>query len=443
MFSEFELKNATAKERAYRITENTKSRNKGRLVFEVKPSGAKYFYFQSFKDGKRSLKKIGTYIQTDKVNGITLAQAREKLNEMSSELARIDDDIDYKTHLKLKELAKMREKRKQAEQGTFSALLFCYVAQMRRDGKTSWDQVRKDLYRYVYKPHGQLMDLKANEIKEDDIINILSTMIAKGVTTKTNRIRSYLNAAFNVGAKTERDPLMRARQYISFNLKTNPVSLVPRQESFERVGERYLSASEIKLLWDKSEEELGVVVACILKFAMATGLRAGHEILTLKWSYLDEHEGLLDIPITKSKKSFVIPLNEYALETLERVRPYTFDSPYIFASGWGKLKNSGTHFRTDSLGSAVAKFCKKAPMNKFVPRDIRRTVKTHMGKAGIDKYIRDRLQNHALNDVSSKHYDRYDYLEEKRRAVRIWNEYLRGVLHPKSNVALLTGGRAS
>lgn len=31
------------------------------------------------------------------------------------------------------------------------------------------------------------------------------------------------------------------------------------------------------------------------------------------------------------------------------------------------------------------------------------------------KEIRDRIQNHCKKDISSKHYDRYDYFEEKWR----------------------------
>ena len=42
-----------------------------------------------------------------------------------------------------------------------------------------------------------------------------------------------------------------------------------------------------------------------------------------------------------------------------------------------------------------------------------------MGELGITKDLRDRLQNHALNDVSSKHYDRYEYLPEKRQALEM------------------------
>ena len=40
-------------------------------------------------------------------------------------------------------------------------------------------------------------------------------------------------------------------------------------------------------------------------------------------------------------------------------------------------------------------------------RDLRRTWKTLAGKAGVPKEIRDRLQNHILQDVSSKSYDRW------------------------------------
>ena len=51
---------------------------------------------------------------------------------------------------------------------------------------------------------------------------------------------------------------------------------------------------------------------------------------------------------------------------------------------------------------------------------MRRTAKTRMGEIGIDKTVRDRVQNHALTDVSAKHYDRWDYMPEKREALLKW-----------------------
>jgi intergrase/recombinase len=64
------------------------------------------------------------------------------------------------------------------------------------------------------------------------------------------------------------------------------------------------------------------------------------------------------------------------------------------------------------------------PIDAFTPRDIRRTVKTLMGKAGITKEMRDRIQNHAVSDVSGKHYDQYEYMPEKRAAMKTWERWL-------------------
>jgi len=40
----------------------------------------------------------------------------------------------------------------------------------------------------------------------------------------------------------------------------------------------------------------------------------------------------------------------------------------------------------------------------------------------------DRIQNHALQDVSSKSYDRWTYMPEKRAAMDRWDEFVRDLL---------------
>lgn len=71
----------------------------------------------------------------------------------------------------------------------------------------------------------------------------------------------------------------------------------------------------------------------------------------------------------------------------------------------------------------------------FTTRDLRRTWKTLAGKASISKIDRDRVQNHSMSDVSSKHYDRYEYLDEKAAAMQVWNDYVLDMLrrHPNEN----------
>jgi hypothetical protein len=64
-------------------------------------------------------------------------------------------------------------------------------------------------------------------------------------------------------------------------------------------------------------------------------------------------------------------------------------------------------------------------------RDLRRTWKTLAGKAGLSKEIRDRIQNHALQDVSSKSYDRWTYMPEKRAGMKQWNTFVAVLLRKK------------
>lgn len=63
-------------------------------------------------------------------------------------------------------------------------------------------------------------------------------------------------------------------------------------------------------------------------------------------------------------------------------------------------------------------------VDKFTNRDLRQTWKTLAGKAGLTKEERDLLQNHARHNVSSVHYDRYEYMNEKRAAVKKWGDWI-------------------
>lgn len=54
------------------------------------------------------------------------------------------------------------------------------------------------------------------------------------------------------------------------------------------------------------------------------------------------------------------------------------------------------------------------------------------GHAGLSKDDRDRLQCHAQSDVSSRHYDRYEYLKEKRQAMDKWSDWFRAEIEKAS-----------
>jgi integrase len=91
--------------------------------------------------------------------------------------------------------------------------------------------------------------------------------------------------------------------------------------------------------------------------------------------------------------------------------------------------------RTDSISKALNRFCQQTGMEPFQPRDLRTTFKTLTGGIGISKELRDRIQNHAFSDVSSKHYDRYEYLAEKRAGLEKWGRYLEQIIGGQFNQA--------
>lgn len=57
--------------------------------------------------------------------------------------------------------------------------------------------------------------------------------------------------------------------------------------------------------------------------------------------------------------------------------------------------------------------------------------------AGLDRFTRDLIQQHAKTDTGSKHYDRADYLPLVTDAMKRWDAWLASILaeHPADALA--------
>lgn len=88
------------------------------------------------------------------------------------------------------------------------------------------------------------------------------------------------------------------------------------------------------------------------------------------------------------------------------------DAAFLFP---GNAKEG--HLLSAEYSQQLRKFCLRTGFSEFTPRDIRRTFKTLAGGMGINTEMRDRLQNYKKLGVSTKHYERYDYLREKREII--------------------------
>ena len=78
------------------------------------------------------------------------------------------------------------------------------------------------------------------------------------------------------------------------------------------------------------------------------------------------------------------------------------------------------------------------------PHDFRRTVATGLAALGIAREDRLAVLGHAQDDVHGVHYDKYDRLAEKRRALELWEAHVAeivGLTPEKDNVVKLGGAR--
>lgn len=447
MWTDRSIKAIQPRKGSFRLSEDTNKRGGGRLVLEVKNNGAKYFFFQYFRKqagkSKRTYVTIGRFKDSAKTTGFSLSDARDEALKYEKILKQ---GLDVKTSIeegRLEEQKRIRKVDSAKLQGSLGQLIESYLAAMEADGKRSHESVRRSLRIYVNEPFPELIKRKADTVEADDIRLVLSRMIDKGVTTHTNRVRSYLHAAFSHGLKQDNNPRRYSKEAVKFNLKYNPVSFVPKQADFERVGEHVITEKEIKIIWEELPN-VSLVTSWAVKLALTTGQRLG-EIIRIRWVDIDFEDRLILIPATVSKNKIehIVPLDSLSWTVIEEMKEITGDYEHLFPSSHKGMMKDGSHIVNTTISKVIREYSNRhKKVRKFIARDIRRTVKTIMGKAGIDKAIRDRIQNHSLQDVSSKHYDRYDYLPEKRQALKVWNDYLDLIINPKKKVTHISKKRA-
>lgn len=83
---------------------------------------------------------------------------------------------------------------------------------------------------------------------------------------------------------------------------------------------------------------------------------------------------------------------------------------------------------SNTLSHATRRMCKAEGILRFTPRDLRRTFKSMALKHGLQKDILDKVQNHSQHDVSSRHYVRWGFIDEKREAMKAWDTTLKDIL---------------
>jgi integrase len=159
---------------------------------------------------------------------------------------------------------------------------------------------------------------------------------------------------------------------------------------------RTLAFNEYIRLIDEAPQHLRAAII----IAFNTGMRIG-EIRLLKWSFIDSKNGYIRLPkeVTKENKSKNIPINNHVKSVLGSV-PRALNHPYVITYRGSPIAHK------NGLKGSFKTACKNAKIphgrkteNGIIFHDIRRTVKTNMLSAGIDKVHRDLILGHSLQGM--------------------------------------------
>jgi integrase len=292
------------------------------------------------------------------------------------------------------------------ERNRLEPALDAYDADLARRKVVKRGEVISLLRRELLKPLG---NLELATLTRNDLVSRIGEVEASGRPGAAKELRKV--AAVFLGwcadhGKITASPLAGWRR----QRKT-------RAERLERPG-RALADWELPELW-KAADAQGWPFAAYLELLLLLGQRRT-ETMLMRWSDLDVEAKVWTVPaeITKSGRAHRVPLPRQAVEIL-RTHKRAAKTDLVFPglrnrpmTGWSKRL------------PAVYKLTTAVGMERWTLHDLRRTVRTGLGKLGVDRLIAELLLNHAISDELTAIYDRAEYWQQRTEAAQRWADHV-------------------
>ncbi len=420
------------------LTDETRARGVGRLRLRAGAAGSCRFFFRYARTaGELDTISLGAYDGKGEA-GLTLKDARAKANELSKVYQTGQRDL--RAHLdheaaeeraRIETAARARaHAERQATTGTLGNLLHGYIAHLSRQGKQSAQDARNIFRRNVLDEFPHLAAMRASDITHRDVSVILARLIDRGVGRSAGKLRSYLRAAFSEALSAEGEPTAHPDLH-GFELATNPAAQVPAKKlsAFNRTRERTLNEAELRAFLTALESRSGIARDAILLTLLLGGQRTA-QLVRVRPSDVDLSAAQITLLDGKGARQqprvHRLPLTQRAGEIVARLLEANGDKPFLITL------NGKVPVRSETLSRVVADISStmvsaKTAREPFELRDLRRTCETMMAKMGVAREIRAHVLSHGLGGVQSRHYDRHDYADEKRRALEAWDSRLREI----------------
>ena len=373
-------KAAKPKEKDYTINDG------GGLAMLIKSSGSKLWRFIYKIDGKQNRLSFGKY------PAVKLAAARDKANEAQDQLAKGIDPSETK-------------KQENQPINSFKLVTSQWLESIAHL-TTATTQIKKTsrLERLAFPILG---DMAINAIKSTDVLASLKPLIDKSQLETAHRLHSEISAIFAyaiVHGLTDYDPAQPvAKQIPAQKVRHRAAIIDPKL-----VGQ---------LLRDISNYQGTFTVQLAFRISPLLFQRPG-EIRQMMWADIDLVAREWRPYISKTDFYHIVPLSTQAVAILEEIKPLTGGGCYVFPSSRG----DGRPMSDNTIRTALKSLGYDSEM--MTAHGFRTTASTLLNEQGWSPDAIERQLAHAPRDSVRAAYNRAQYLEERRRMMQDWANYL-------------------
>lgn len=368
----------------------------GGLYLLVTPSGGKLWRFKYRYNNKSKTMAFGSYPE------ISLLDARKRRDDARRLLANGADP------------GAVRKAQKQAnieDTETFEVI----AREWHEKFKTTWTEghAQKLLRQLELNVFPWLGTRPIKKIKAPELLAVLRKTESRGVLEGAHRLRGICSQVFRYALATGRCERNPAQDLIG--------SLAPaREKHLAAITDPKKVGALLRAIDDYSGS---YVVKLALQLSPLVFTRPG-ELRHMEWSEVDFNEALWSIPAEKMKmrEPHLVPLSRQAISILKEIKKLTGASKYAFPSG----RTFDRPMSNNAILAAIRRMgYTKEEMTPHGFRAMARTILDEILQVRPD-FIEAQLA-HRVRDPLGRSYNRTQHLNERRKMMQTWADYLDGV----------------
>jgi len=404
-------------------------------------------YYLKGKPGSPKYMKLGRY-----PDGGTITRIKDE-KKVAYSCANLDEMRDLARELRNMAKNGQDPRREPASGGSFADEVKRYLERpvdKKKNKQISLPETERIFNRYVLPEWGEK---QVEAIVKQDVSNLLGKIANNKIKGPNGR----MIGTFNVARATRIQLSAFFNWYVAERADDRFRSPVVRNKTWAQGEgrERVLSHDEIRALW-KATAKVPVVYGAVVRMALLTMQRfhkvsrmlnadlkekvrvEGHTDESGQWTPTFEVADVWDPtrdddPFNKAPS--MVPLSSLARKTLDELPEIDGENPqgFVFTlkgegslQGWSKFKKNLDDLMKEEL---------KAKGIEFKPwqhRDLRRTARTIMSRAGVASDIAEHAMGHKPPKIQ-RTYDRHEYLLEKQHAFKRLADHIDMIVNGQSS----------